>query len=280
MSFGEIAYMDVVANAGAIGSGVIMAEDLDVLAQAEGDIEHQGNDMRLGLVRFAARPVGVDHRAGDVEVTETGVAQAVDLIDPSEHMFDEKLRLAISIGGLEPGVFADGHAFGVAVNGGGRGEDQPVDLFRDHGFEQAEGGRGVAAEIDLGMFHAFAGFDQGGEVHDSVEGTGSEDAFELGAVGNVALNEFGARRKQVAPGVTEVVVDDHFVTFVQQRVCDRPADVACASSDQDSQYFLLCDGYSRKLAPGSAAREKAHALARRTYNFSKLKSTLALAYWR
>jgi hypothetical protein len=51
---GEVGYVDVVADAGAVGGGVVVAEDEDLFAASEGDIEDEGDDVGLGLVGFAA----------------------------------------------------------------------------------------------------------------------------------------------------------------------------------------------------------------------------------
>ncbi len=87
--------MDVVADAGAVGGGVVVAEDEDFFAAAEGDIEDEGDDVGLGLVSFAA----VGEGSGYVEVAERGVAEAVNLIEPAEHVLDEELGFAIGVGG-------------------------------------------------------------------------------------------------------------------------------------------------------------------------------------
>ncbi len=46
MSLGEIADVDVIANAGAVFGGVVLAEDLDVRPTSESNIEDEGNQMR------------------------------------------------------------------------------------------------------------------------------------------------------------------------------------------------------------------------------------------
>ena len=65
--------VDVVADAGAVGGGVVVAVDQDFFTAAESDVEDERNDVGFGLVRFAAMGQG----AGDVEVAQGGVMQAV-----------------------------------------------------------------------------------------------------------------------------------------------------------------------------------------------------------
>ncbi len=54
VGIGEVGDVDVVADAGAVGSGVVVAEDFDEVAAAQGDVEDQGNEVGLGFVGFAA----------------------------------------------------------------------------------------------------------------------------------------------------------------------------------------------------------------------------------
>jgi hypothetical protein len=46
--------VDVVADAGAVVGGVVFAEDLDGGAAAEGYVEDERDEVRFGLVGFAA----------------------------------------------------------------------------------------------------------------------------------------------------------------------------------------------------------------------------------
>ncbi len=52
---GEVGDVDVVADAGAVVGGVVVAEDLDGGAAAEGDVEDEGDEVRFGLMGFAAK---------------------------------------------------------------------------------------------------------------------------------------------------------------------------------------------------------------------------------
>ena len=54
MRVGQVGDVNVIANAGAVRSGVIVAEDSDGLAAAQSDVEDQRNQVGLRLVGFAA----------------------------------------------------------------------------------------------------------------------------------------------------------------------------------------------------------------------------------
>src|SRR6516165_6720239 len=71
MRIGEVTDVDVVADAGAVLGGVVVAKDLDASPAAEGDVEDERDEVRLGLVRLA---VAVDG-SGDIEVAQAGVAE-------------------------------------------------------------------------------------------------------------------------------------------------------------------------------------------------------------
>ena len=54
MRVGQVGDVDVVADAGSVGSGVVVAEDAMDCAAAEGDVENQRNQVGLRLVGLAA----------------------------------------------------------------------------------------------------------------------------------------------------------------------------------------------------------------------------------
>ena len=53
MGRSEIADMDVIANAGAIRRVVVGAENRNAAARAECGLQHQGNEVRFGIVLLA-----------------------------------------------------------------------------------------------------------------------------------------------------------------------------------------------------------------------------------
>ena len=67
----QVGDVDVVANAGAVGGGVVVAVDADGLATAEGDVENQGNEVGFRLVGFAAGDaVGAFGSSGHIEIAQ------------------------------------------------------------------------------------------------------------------------------------------------------------------------------------------------------------------
>ena len=71
--------MNVIANACAVGSGVVIAKDRDLAALAEGDLQDDRNEVRLGLVALANVAVLVG--TARVKVAEADVLDAVGNVD-------------------------------------------------------------------------------------------------------------------------------------------------------------------------------------------------------
>src|SRR5216683_4471564 len=84
--------------------------------------------------------------AGSIEIAETGVAEAVNLVEPGEHLFDDQFGFAVGVGGMERVSFFDGRAIGSAVEGGRGGENEARDLVGMHSFEHIESVGGVVAK--------------------------------------------------------------------------------------------------------------------------------------
>jgi hypothetical protein len=239
---GQVADVDVVADAGAVWGGVIVAEDFDGLAAAEGDVEDERDEMRLGLVGFAAgddaRAVLRFRSAGDIEIAQRGGAKAVSAVEPTEHLLDQELGFAIGVGGAEGGAFRDGNGFRLAVYGGCRAENKTLRSATENGFEQGERGGGVIAEVGFRGFHRFAGFNEGGEVEDAVVrcpigGCGAEKAFDDRLLGYVGLNEIDAGGYFLETGVTKVINDSNHVSLSAKERCNGASDVSGTAGNQN-----------------------------------------------
>jgi hypothetical protein len=251
MGVGQIADVDVVADAGAVVGGVVVAEDLDGGAAAEGYVEDERNEMRLGFVGFAS----VDDSAagcadfggaGYVEIPKRGGAQAVNPVKPAKHVFDEELGFAVGVGGAKGCGFGDRNGFRFAVDGGCGAENNALRAGCEDGFEQGESGSCVVAEVDFGVFHRFASFDECGEVQDAVKGSVSssrfaKEAFDAGAICNVGLDKLNAIRNLFATGVAEVVDYHDLVSSLDKKYCDCSAYIPGAAGDHDlHKIFAFC----------------------------------------
>ena len=75
----QIADVDVIADTGAVRRRVVGAENSTMFGAAKGDLENPRDQVRFRMVRFAL--VGT-RRAGGVEISQAGVAQAVNPVEP------------------------------------------------------------------------------------------------------------------------------------------------------------------------------------------------------
>lgn len=67
---GQVLDVDVVADAGAVDGGVVVAEELEFLPAAGGDVEGDGDEVGLRVVPFADGEAVAQVRPGDVEVAQ------------------------------------------------------------------------------------------------------------------------------------------------------------------------------------------------------------------
>src|ERR1700733_982119 len=126
--------------------------------------------MGFGFVIFAAPFPG----AGGVEVTQAGIAQAVNAIEPGEHLLDLEFGFAVGASGTSRRIFLDGYFVGLAIERAGGGEDEARYFVLEAGLEKGEGVGGVVTEVELGLEHGFANLGEGSKVHDRVESTRAE----------------------------------------------------------------------------------------------------------
>lgn len=183
MGLGEVGDVDVVPHTGAVGGGVVLAVDGDGFAPPERDLQHDGDQVGLGVVAFAQARVG----AGDVEVAQAGRTDAVHARELGQCGVDGGLGGAVGVAGADGGVLADLGGFGFAVDGGGGGEDDACDAVGAHGLQQGQRAADVAVPVALGAGHRFGHHRAGGEVQHGLDSVAGEDVG--GAFADAALDE-------------------------------------------------------------------------------------------
>src|SRR5712671_3274273 len=75
MGLGKVINVNVIANAGAVGRGIIRAEDLDLRPLAKNGLQDERNEMRFRIVIFAN--LGIGAGAGGVEIAECSTGPAI-----------------------------------------------------------------------------------------------------------------------------------------------------------------------------------------------------------
>ena len=187
---GEVADVDVVADAGAVGGVVVVAEDAQLGAFADGhlgDVGHQVVGDAVGVLPYPAAGV----RADGVEVSqEDDVPFGVGLLDVHEDLFEHALGPAVGVGaGAFGAVFGDGDLGGVAIDGGAGAEDDVLAVVVAHDVDEGEGAADVVFVVFPGFGDALADGFESGEVDAGVEGVVGEEVFEGLAVADVDLVE-------------------------------------------------------------------------------------------
>src|SRR5262249_22979531 len=117
---GEVVDVDIVAHAGAVGRGVIVAEHGQLRATADRDFAGDLGQQRRLLGRLA--DAAADVAAGDVEVAQRDVGRAAGEAEVAQHPFAHQLRGAVRVDRRGRAVFADAAAGRLAVHRGGRRE--------------------------------------------------------------------------------------------------------------------------------------------------------------
>jgi len=89
----EIADVNIVANAGTVGRRIIVAEHIELGAQAEGCFDRDLDQMRRRFARLtgAAERIG----AGHIEVAQNDMIESVRATGVAQHHFAHQLRPAV-----------------------------------------------------------------------------------------------------------------------------------------------------------------------------------------
>ena len=162
MAVSQIQDVEVVTDGSAVVGVVVVAEDHQLLALAGGDLGQEGQQVvgdTLGVLAHDAGGVGT----GGVEVAEQStvpllglglvaglggvVALGVDHVGDGH--LDGHLGVTVGVGGALGALLGDGdhvgETGGIAVDGGGAGEDNVGDIVLDHGAQQVDG----AVDVDV-----------------------------------------------------------------------------------------------------------------------------------
>ena len=145
MRLSEIGHMNVVSNAGAVGCGIVGAEDLQFRSGAGRRAESERDEVTLGLMQFADFSAFV--RSGCIEVAQAGEAKPVGTIVSFQRMFEEKLGNAIGIHWLPGRVLGDRNAGWFPVNRTSGGKDYLLHSRIDCGVQQGKPAFHIVAEV-------------------------------------------------------------------------------------------------------------------------------------
>ena len=144
--------------------------------------------MRFRMVRLSFVRT---RRARGIEISQAGVAQPVNPMEPRQHALDQQFRLSIGVGWPQRIVLFDRSAFRIAVQRGRRGEDEDVDPRGEHRFEKRQRICRIVPKKLRRRLHRFAGLDQCRKMHDGFDRVRTQHRVQTCALGEFARHEFG-----------------------------------------------------------------------------------------
>ena len=167
--------------------------------------------MRLGVVGLAEPRAG----AGGVEIAQRDRAQAGGAGKPAEGALERRLGLAIDAHRRERLGLRQRRARRLAVDTGGRGEDEQAHVGCEHGLDQMQAIDDVVAVVPVGLPHRLRHEDGPGHVDDRFDALLAQERRKAGAISQVGDDEAGRRRDRCAVAVAEVVEDSDLVASVR-----------------------------------------------------------------
>ncbi len=252
---GQVLDMDIVADGGAVGRRIVGAEDVDGGAPPERGLQHERDEVGLGLVLLADLALGIG--AGGVEIAQRRVAQAPRGPEPVQHALDHQLRFAIGVDRALRRVLGDRHLVRQAIGRAGRGKDDMPHARLAHRLEQRQAVGDVVAEIKRGLLHRLADIGEGREMHDRGDLVPAHGLGEERAVGEVAHDERPPAHG-CAVAAAEIVVADGLIAGAGQRLGGVAADIAGAAGNEDLRRHCdpLDGGITAERVPGFPLRRR------------------------
>ena len=246
VALGQVHHMDVVPDAGAVGGGIVVAEDAQLLPAANGhlgDVGHQVVGDASGILT---------HQAGLVSADGVEVAQqhhgpvGIRVGNAGEDLLGHVFGPAVGIGAAAGAAgLLQGHFVVRGVDRGGGGEDDVLHPHLFHDLGQDQGGIEVVVVIFPGLFHAFAYSLQPGEVDDAGDVVLGKNLAQQGLIPDIALVEFnGLAGDLLHPlqahrvGVHQIVDDYHAIAVFQQLHTGVGANVPGTAGNQYVHVFI------------------------------------------
>src|SRR4051794_21070865 len=224
----EVLDVDVVPDRGAVIRRVVRPEHGHALPLARGGLEHERDQVRLGLVVLAEVAAG----PRDVEVAQRDRAEPVRPALVGDHAVDRELRVPVGVDRVGGQRLGHGHLGGLAVDRAGRGEHEPPDARLAHRVEEVQRRDEVAAVVALGVLDGLRDERERREVQHRVPPLGE------GGLGGLEVVErhvevAGALRDRARVATVEVVEDRDLVARVDELGGHDGADVAGAAGHEE-----------------------------------------------
>lgn len=187
MSFAQIHYMDVIADAGAIRGVVIAPEDGDMGPAPGGGLQDQRDQVGFGVVPLAELPFGIS--PGGVEVAQADRLETIGAVKIGQHLFNHQLAVPVGVYWPLGMSLIDRGVFRLAEGGRGRRENKALDTKGAHCLEQVERIDDVVAVVAGRLLHQLANLDEGGKVHHGIEPALPEEFVQHRPIAQVAMHK-------------------------------------------------------------------------------------------
>ena len=242
----QIHHVDVVPHAGAVGGGIIVAEDDQLLANAAGGLGDEGHQVVGDAVgRFADAARGVGPHGVEVPKEHRGPG-GVGLHIVPDDLLAHELGPAIGVGAAHAAGLVEGHGVLRAVNRGGGGEDDPLHTVFAHDLQKRHGGQQVVLIVRQGLLHALPHGLEAREVDGAADVVLPEHLVQGRLVphvdvveGHLLPGELLHPSQGLGGAVAEVVHGHHIIAQLQQSQTRMGPDVPGAAGDQYLHIFLL-----------------------------------------
>lgn len=225
----QVGDVNIVANAGAVGSRVITAQNIDVGPFSEGHLEDQRNQVGFNPVVL---PEFVTC-SGSVEVPERDELQPVQLMVPAKDLFKHQFGFAVRVDGPLRETLIHWNLVRWSVRGAGGTKDEFPNPGGHGRIRQVDGVAYIVPKILGRIGHGFA--DQGvrGEMNDGL-GLGTFDRLrDPVAVLQIQVDKPRPWIDSRAMSLAEIVQDSDLMSGIAQFGDAHRTDVARSSGDKN-----------------------------------------------
>ncbi len=226
MGGGDVLDVDVVPYAGAVGGGVVVAEDARGVPRLQAFEDHRDEVEDAGVGQLGGG------RARDVEVAQRGGPDAVGPGGGVDQPLAGQLGLAVGAQRQTGGVLRDEVHIGHAVDGGGGGEDEAADAGGRHGLQEGREARDVLPVVVERPLHRLRDLFLARDVHHACHSMVTNRALQEGSVEHAADHQRDPVGDAVGAAGGQVVVDDDVFPAADEGAHHMRADVPGSARDQ------------------------------------------------
>jgi hypothetical protein len=235
MGGGKVGHVHIVAHTGAILGLVVGAEHRNARSRALRRLQHQRDEVGLGIVLFTHLLLGIG--PGRIEVTKRDGAQPVGGTGVTQDFLSHQLGPAIRIDGSLPHALYDRQPLGDAVGRATAGEDDRADAVRPHHLDQRNHAADVGPVVARRLDHRLPDIGQGGKIDNCFRPVLADRRAQRHGIVDVAADQGSPLHGPGMPGV-QIVVDDRQVAGARERLARMRADIAGAPRHQNTHYAV------------------------------------------